>query len=97
MSTLYADKRGIRICLCFRIEFRTVDSQPTLAAFWAAGSTGVTSELNDPVAEIAAFFGRKDLPKLVFHLLRFLSVGKTEPSADSNAMGVTDNTSGLLI
>ena len=45
------------------------------------------------MAEIVALLRRQDCPELLLHLLRLLAVGKSQPSADADAVGVADHAS----
>ena len=69
----------------------------TFCAFGRTGGADVTPEQYDPMAKIAALIRRKDFAQLFFHFFRFFTFGETQPSTDSDAMGITDNASGGVV
>ena len=79
--------------LRFRVIFPAVKRQRAVSAVRVPGGAAVPAKENDPVAEVAAFLRRQDGPELGLHLFRLLAVGKSQPPADADAVGVTDHAS----
>ena len=75
----------------------TKKTQGAFAALWVSCRADVSAEENDAVAEIRAFLRRQDGSELLFHLLRVLALGKAQTTANTDAVGVTDNTAGHAI
>ena len=46
------------------------------------------------MAEIAAFFRGENGTQLLFYFFRFFAMAQSQSSADSDAMGITNNASG---
>jgi hypothetical protein len=55
------------------VEFFAEHGERTFSALGISGGAAVTTEEDNAVAEITAFFRRQDLPKLLFHLFGFFS------------------------
>ena len=76
------------------MKFGAPHPKGTLPAFGISGSTDFPAEEDNAVAEIAAFFRRKDFAQLLLHLLWFFAVAQTQTAADANAVSVADNAAG---
>ena len=46
------------------------------------------------MAEVAAFLRGQDLAKLLLHFFRLFTLGKTQPSADADTVGIADYAAG---
>ena len=89
--------KGDDSILCVRIHFFAEHTQWTLTALRIPGGTNVTTKQHDAMAKIGAFLRRQDGSELLFHLLRVLALGKAQTTANTDAVGVTDNTAGHAI
>ena len=79
------------------IKFFAVHGKGAFLAFGISCGAAVPTEQNDPMAEIAALLRREDLAQLLLHLFRILTGGEAQPSADTDAVGVTDHTAGYTV
>ena len=96
LSTAYAWTRGDMQSLSGRY-LPAEDSERTSDAIWLSGSTTVSSEQYDPVAKIAALIRRQDSAELMLDLFRILPLRKSETSAYSDTVSITDNTPGSTV
>ena len=71
-----------------------MDRQGTFLAFGLPGGADLPAKQHDPVAEVVALLRREDGPQLPLHLFRLLALGKAQPSADADAVGIADNAAG---
>ncbi len=80
--------------LALRIDFLTEGTERALAAFGAACRADFATIENNPVAEVTALLRRQNLSQLLFNLFRVLALGKPQPTADADAVGIADHTAG---
>ena len=71
--------------------------QGTISAIRFSGGAAIPTEQYDPVAEIIAFFWRKNFTKLHFNFLRVLAFAQSQSAANADAMGIADHAARLRI
>ena len=76
------------------VPFLTEHGKRAALAPGIPGGAAVPAKQDDAVAEIAALFRGQNGTKLLFHLFRFFSMGKPQTAADTDAVGVADDTAG---
>ena len=79
--------------VCFLAEW----TQGTLPALGLPGGADLPAKQNDSVAEITAFFGWQNLPKLLLHLFRLFAPAESQFAADADAMGVAYHTARYMV
>ena len=92
LSTAYAWSRGDMISLGGRY-LPAEDGKGTTDTVRLPGGTAVPSKEHDPVAEVAALFGRKDGTELMLHFFWVFSLGKSKTAADADTVGVANDAS----
>ena len=79
----------------FRMSRRGVTAYGTQAADPAPGTTGDTDRpavMDEAVAEVAALFGRNNLPQLPLHFARLMDIiHKSDQIAQTDTMSIGDN------
>ena len=79
------------------IEFFAEHGKGTITAAGISGCAAVSSKQNDAMAKITAFLRGKNGPELLFYLFRILTLGKPQPTADADAVGIADHTAGSAV
>ena len=79
------------------IKLLTMHGQGALAAFGIAGGAAVPAKEDDAVAEVGAFLRGEDLAQLLFHLFGLLALAQAQTAADSDAVGIADDTAGNTV
>ena len=72
----------------------TKKSQGAFAALGVSGRANIPAEEDDSVTEVGTFFRRQNGAKLLFYLFGVRSLGKSQSTANPDAVGVTYHTAG---
>ena len=75
----------------------TQKTEWAFSTLWIAGGASIPTEEDDTMTEIRAFLGRQNGPQLPFCLFRVVALGKTQPGANADAVGITDDAAGYIV
>ena len=70
------------------IDLVAIKRQRTLRAFWISRGTDLSAEEDNSVTEVGTFFRRQNGTKLLFYLFGVRSLGKSQSTANPDAVGV---------
>ena len=90
ISALWTDQLsvyGSARFIIIGVEFTEI-IQRTFRTARLASVTDIPAEFYGPVAEVGRYVGRDQLDEVFFHLCRLFVLGKTEPSCDTDTVGI---------